>query len=180
MEKTKSTKICCLLDTSAISCILSNRFVNKSSEREESEIKRLEKLNIIKEEVDYFVVSSVVIHELSLMINGSGVYKVILNYLTENFRNFRIDNLDSKSANIYNSIYKNNKILSESQNNGRYKHKLDALIVSQALFFSDINQARFSDFWLLTEDNAMRQYSYKGNMKVLKLEEAVSKIGRFC
>lgn len=164
--------VCCIFDTSAISCIIASP--NKLSSHEED---RINNLRILKEEIDNFVISTVVLHELMLGLDKQYLrddnFILIMNYIKTYFNNPKIEQLGVKSLISFKETYDENKFL----NRDRAKHKIDALIISQASSYAELNADRYSDFWFLTEDKTMLKYKVN-NLKIYSLSDAVKATGR--
>lgn len=165
-------KICCILDTCALSFLIED--FNKLDEENK------ERLNIfesIKNEITDFVVPSIVIHELTLGLqeNNNNIdnnyLKIIINYF-RSFLNdkFKIESLNTNSANEYRKIYFDNNI------NNKYKHKIDALIVAQASHYASMLSNKYNCFWLITEDNEMKKYKVD-NIKIYSLKDMQKELG---
>ncbi|TXJ59552.1 PIN domain-containing protein [Brachyspira aalborgi] len=168
-----SRKICCILDTCALSFLIEDF---KKLDNEEKE--RLNIFESIKNEITSFVVPSIVIHELALGLQeNNDISDNYLKIIIKHFKIFfngklKIEPLNAISANEYRKIYMNNKIKSEN----KYKHKIDALIVAQASHYASMLYGKYSDFWLITEDNKMREYK-ANDIKIFSLQEAQRNLG---
>ena len=169
----KLINVCCLPDTSAISCILSSQD-NKLNIHEEE---RINSLRILKEEINDFVISALVIHELVLGLEEKylkdDAFIIIMNYIKSYFNSLKIEPLGTKSLKKYREIYNENKFL----NKDRAKHKVDTLIIANASCYAELNADRYSDFWFLTEDKTLLKYKVN-NLKIYSLSDAVKATGR--
>ena len=92
----KLINVCCLPDTSAISCILSSQD-NKLNIHEEE---RINSLRILKEEINDFVISALVIHELVLGLEEKylkdDAFIIIMNYIKSYFNSLKIKSSSSE------------------------------------------------------------------------------------
>ena len=146
-----NNKICCLLDTCALSFLL-----EKESELNKSEKEWYNSFELIKNKIDVFVISSLVMHELSLNINiqeskgnkdSNLVLKKIFNFFKYFFGIDKVEIMDLNEDSIteYRNLYKNTSFLIECQcdnkkdvcKSKKYKHKIDALIVAQASAYAN-------------------------------------------
>mgnify|MGYP004586870821 CR=1 FL=1 len=167
-------KICCILDTCALSFLL-EEFDKLDNDNKE----RFNIFESIKNEITDFIVPSIVIHELVLGLQennniGNDYLKIIINYLKLFFNNkFKTQYLVEDSANEYRNVFVVNKF-----NKDKYKHKMDALIVAQASHYASMysNKNKYDDFWLITEDNKMIKY-IANHIKIYSLEDAKINLG---
>lgn len=165
-------KICCILDTCALSFLIED--FKKLDEENKT---RLNIFESIKNEITDFVVPSIVIHELILGLQennniNNDYLKIIVNYFKIFFDNkFKIEPLNINSANEYRKIYSDNKI-----NRDKHKHKIDALIVAQASHYASMLSNKYDDCWLITEDDKMRKYEVK-NLTIYSLKDVQEKLG---
>ena len=180
-----NNKICCLLDTCALSFLL-----EEESKLNESEKEWYNSFELIKNKIDMFVISSLVMHELSLNISESEddkdnnlILKKIFNYFKYFFGIDKIEIIDLNEDSIaeYRNLYKTINFLIECQcdskkdacKSKKYKHKIDALIVAQASAYANniYNNDKYSEFWLLTEDKNMKKYK-TNNLKIYSFKDA--------
>lgn len=187
-----NNKICCLLDTCALSFLL-----EKESELNKSEKEWYNSFELIKNKIDVFVISSLVMHELSLNINiqeskgnkdSNLVLKKIFNFFKYFFGIGKVEIMDLNEDSIteYRNLYKNTSFLIECQcdnkkdvcKSKKYKHKIDALIVAQASAYANniYNNDKYSEFWLLTEDKNMKKYK-TDNLKIYSFKDAKINLG---
>lgn len=179
-----NNRICCLLDTCALSFLL-----EEESKLNESEKEWYNSFELIKNKIDIFVISSLVMHELSLNINipeskdNNLVLKKIFNFFKCFFGIDKVEiiELNEDSITEYRNLYKNTNFLIECQcdskmnvcRSKKYKHKIDALIVAQASAYANnlYNNGKYSEFWLLTEDKNMKKYK-TDNLKIYSFKDA--------
>ena len=185
-----NNKICCLLDTCALSFLL-----EEESKLNESEKEWHNSFEFIKNKIDMFIISSLVMHELSLNISESKydkdnnlILKKILNYFKYFFGIDKIEIIDLNEDSIaeYRNLYKTINFLMECQcdskkdacKSKKYKHKIDALIVAQASAYANniYNNDKYSEFWLLTEDKNMKKYK-TDNLKIYSFKDAKISLG---
>ncbi len=185
-----NNKICCLLDTCALSFLL-----EEESKLNESEKEWYNSFELIKNKIDMFVISSLVMHELSLNISESEddkdnnlILKKIFNYFKYFFGIDKIEIIDLNEDSIaeYRNLYKTINFLIECQcdskkdacKSKKYKHKIDALIVAQASAYANniYNNDKYSEFWLLTEDKNMKKYK-TNNLKIYSFKDAKISLG---
>ncbi|SUW04489.1 hypothetical protein [Brachyspira pilosicoli] len=182
-------KICCLLDTCALSFLL-----EEESKLNESEKEWYNSFELIKNKIDMFVISSLVMHELSLNMNipeskdNNLILKKIFNYFKSFFGINKIEIIDLNEDSIaeYRNLYKSINFLIECQcdnkkdtcKSKKYKHKIDALIVAQASAYANniYNNDKYSEFWLLTEDKNMKNYK-ADNLKIYSFKDAKISLG---
>ena len=179
-----NNKICCLLDTCALSFLL-----EEESKLNESEKEWYNSFELIKNKIDIFVISSLVMPELSLNINipeskdNNLVLKKIFNFFKYFFGIDKVEviELNEYSITEYRNLYKNTNFLIECQCDNKmnvciskkYKHKIDALIVAQASAYANnlYNNGKYSEFWLLTEDKNIKKYK-TDNLKIYSFKDA--------
>ncbi|MEI0496259.1 PIN domain-containing protein [Brachyspira intermedia] len=184
-----NNRICCLLDTCALSFLL-----EEESKLNESEKEWYNSFELIKNKIDIFVISSLVMHELSLNINipeskdNNLVLKKIFNFFKCFFGIDKVEiiELNEDSITEYRNLYKNTNFLIECQcdskmnvcRSKKYKHKIDALIVAQASAYANnlYNNGKYSEFWLLTEDKNMKKYK-TDNLKIYSFKDAKVTLG---
>lgn len=184
-----NNRICCLLDTCALSFLL-----EEESKLNESEKEWYNSFELIKNKIDIFVISSLVMHELSLNINipeskdNNLVLKKIFNFFKYFFGIDKVEiiELNEDSITEYRNLYKNTNFLIECQcdskmnvcRSKKYKHKIDALIVAQASAYANnlYNNGKYSEFWLLTEDKNMKKYK-TDNLKIYSFKDAKVTLG---
>lgn len=160
-------KICCILDTCALSFLL-----KKSDENDDDNKKRSSIFESIKSEITDFVVPVVVIHELVLGLQENNnicdnYLKTIIDYIKCFFNNkFKIVPLDIYSANEYRNVFVLNGMDRE-----KHKHKIDSLIVAQASYYASVLSNKYDNFWLITEDDKMRTYNVN-YIEIYSLEDA--------
>ena len=184
-----NNRICCLLDTCALSFLL-----EEESKLNESEKEWYNSFELIKNKIYIFVISSLVMHELSLNINipeskdNNLVLKKIFNFFKCFFGIDKVEiiELNEDSITEYRNLYKNTNFLIECQcdskmnvcRSKKYKHKIDALIVAQASAYANnlYNNGKYSEFWLLTEDKNMKKYK-TDNLKIYSFKDAKVTLG---
>lgn len=165
-------KICCILDTCALSFLLEEFDKLDNANKERCNI-----FESIKNEITDFIVPSIVIHELALALKennniGNNCLKIIVNHFNIFFNNnFKIQSLVEDSANEYRNVFVLNGMDRE-----KHKHKIDSLIVAQASYYASVLSNKYDDFWLITEDDKMRTYNVN-YIEIYSLEDAKNNLG---
>ena len=166
-------KICCILDTCALSFLL-----EKFDELDNDNKERRNIFESIKNEITDFIVPSIVIHELALALKennniGNNCLKTIVNHFNNFFNNnFKIQSLVEDSANEYRNVFVLNRMCRKKD-----KHKIDSLIVAQASYYASVLSNKYDNFWLITEDDKMRTYNVN-YIEIYSLEDAKNNLMR--
>lgn len=173
-NKKNIQNICLLFDTSALSCLFSEKDTVKEYEKE-----RMKKLNILKDEAINFIISSLVLHELVLGITNPSAYEnitykeIIIKKLKNYFSTIKFDDVSISSLDFYKLVYENNNTKSE-----RAKHKFDSLIVASAMTYTETQQKEYAEFILITEDDRMKKYIINSNnLKIMSLTKTLEYLG---
>lgn len=170
--------ICCILDTCVLSDFIDNKILK--NDIDDSKEIRLELLDNINNSslVIHFILPTIVLHELALGIYSkskdtdlSEISNILKYYLQSYFNNkLKIIPLNHNSAYHYCKIYYDNLC----NNKNRSKNKIDSLIVAQSSYYAFSN--KYSEVWLLTEDNYLKKYRVE-NIKIYSLREASEHLG---